>query len=259
MTDPVKTVSDLDTAATARLLLDMIHRQVVHYGLWFNEVRHQMGLETATKILGSAAERSRDIQLKRLSRQLGFEVQDGIPAALLKMPKETLLELMDAIAVNWLANDGVWFQAVEFAHGMNDAKRCNDSCWAQFSPVEAWSIKRLLEMPDKPGLDGLKTALNFRLYARINTQSFVDEGPEGFTFQMNKCRVQSARKRKGLEDYPCKSGGLVEYTYFARTIDARIRTICVACPPDEHPDEWYCAWRFSLAEPAGPVRSVQVR
>jgi hypothetical protein len=254
MADSVKTITELDTEATARLLMDMIHRLIVHYGLWFNEVRHQMGFEKAMDILAQASERSRGVQLKRLSKPLDFDVKKGLPAALLNMPKEALLELMDAIAVNWLANDGVWFQAVEFTHGMNDAKRCNDSCWAQFSPVEAWSIKRLLALSDRPGLDGLKSALNFRLYARINVQSFVDEGPEGFTFQMNKCRVQTARKRKGLDDYPCKSGGLVEYTYFARTIDPRIGTVCVACPPDEHPDEWYCAWRFSIQERALPAK-----
>ena len=39
---------------------------------------------------------------------------------------------------------------------------------------------------------------------------------------------------------------MIEYLSFARAIDPRIRTECVACPPDEHPDEWYCAWRFSL-------------
>jgi hypothetical protein len=58
--------------------------------------------------------------------------------------------------------------------------------------------------------------------------------------------VQAARKRKGLNDYPCKSGGMVEYTYFARSIDERIITECIACPPDAHPDEWYCAWRFRM-------------
>ena len=65
---------------------------------------------------------------------------------------------------------------------------------------------------------------------------------------MNDCRVQSARKRKGLDDYPCKSGGLIEYTTFAESIDPRIKTECIGCPPDPHPDEWFCAWRFSIEE-----------
>ena len=85
-----------------------------------------------------------------------------------------------------------------------------------------------------------------RVYARINRQSFEDDGPRAFIFRMDECRVQVARKRKGLDDYPCKSAGLVEYAYFARAFDARIKTECIGCPPDAHPDDWYCAWRFSL-------------
>jgi hypothetical protein len=240
-------VEDLTQEELSRLVMDMFHRIVVHYGMWFAEVRHQVGMDAALKALGAASERSLGIQLKRLSKQLGFRMQGGVPEPMLKMPKDSLLALLDSVAVNWLANDGVWFQAIEFDHGMNDAKRCNDSCWAHFSPFEAWSIKKLLELPAQPGLSGLRKALQYRLYARINTQSFIEEGSD-LIFQMNACRVQAARNRKGLDDYPCKSGGLVEYAYFARTIDPRISTACISCPPDSHPDEYFCAWRFTLAD-----------
>ena len=248
--EEVYSPKDLSKEGKARLVLDMFHRIMVHHTLWFTEVRHQMGTERALEMLESAREKSYGIQMKRLGKVLGFEMKDGIPAPMLEMSDKELDELVGTVAVNWLANDGVWFLSVEFAHGMNDAKRCNDSCWAHFSPFEAWSIKRFLNLPPNPGLEGLKKALNFRLYGSINVQSFAEEEPESFVFQMNECRVQSARKRKGLEDYPCKTVGLVEYPYFARAVDERIETQCVGCPPDEHPDEWYCAWRFILKSPS---------
>jgi hypothetical protein len=239
-------IDDLDREALVRFLLDIIHRSILHYGLWFAEVRHQMGTARALGILKTAYERSLDIQMNRLAKVFGFELKDGLPKALVEMDRGDLKKLLDGFCANWLANDGVWFQAVEFKDGMNDAKRCNDSVWGQFSPIEAWSIKRLLNLSERPGLDGLKKALNFRIYAQINIQSTIDEGADSIVFRMNECRVQSARKRKGLDDYPCKSAGLVEYTYFARSIDDRIQTECIGCPPDPHPGDWYCAWRFSL-------------
>jgi hypothetical protein len=214
--------------------------------MWYAEVQHQYGREKALEIMTKAYQSSYNIQMKRLSETLGFEMKDDIPAPLLELSQEKLNELKEKIAINWLANDGVWFQAVELSKGMYDAKRCNDSCWGQFSPFEAWSVKRFLNLPENSGLDGLKKALQFRLYATINKQSIIEETPDSFVFQMNDCRVQSARKRKGLEDYPCKSGGLVEYSSFAESIDARIKTECLGCPPDKHPEEWYCAWRFSI-------------
>jgi len=232
----------------ARLAVDMFHRTLVHHIFWFKEVEHQMGWEGALAALSDAYPKSYNIQMNRLGKTLGFEMVNGVPKPLLEMPREKLTDLINNISVNWLANDGIWFQAVEFKDGMNDAKRCNDSCWAWFSPFEAWSIKRYLGLGDLPGLEGLKKALGLRMYARINVQSIIDESPNSIVFQMNDCRVQSARKRQKLDDYPCKSAGLVEYSRFAKTIDPRIKTECVGCPPDAHPDEWFCAWRFILEE-----------
>ncbi len=246
MEDVPTRVQDLDPKAKAALVVDMLTRIVVHYGLWFGEVRHQMGMEKALTAMDKATENSLSIAMKHLSNVLGFELENGIPKALGDMDAETMDRLMAAVAKSWLANDGVWFQAVEFEHGMNDAKRCNDSCWGKFSPYEAHAIKKTLGLGDSSGLEGLKKALNFRMYAFINRQAMVDEGPSSFVFQMSECRVQQARQRKNLDDYPCKSAGLVEYTYFATAIDPRIKTECIGCPPDPHPDDWFCAWRFSM-------------
>jgi hypothetical protein len=235
----------LNKEQKARLLMDFLHRIMIHHAMWFAEVQHQYGREKALEAMKEAYVKSSGIQLNRLAKTLDFEMKDNIPSPLLDLPVEKLDELIESVAVNWLANDGVWFQAVEFKHGLLDAKRCNDTCWAHFSPFEAWSIRNFLDLPENPGLEGLKTALQFRLYATINKQSIVEETPTSFVFRMNECRVQNARKRKGLEDYPCKSGGLVEYTTFAEAIDPMIKTECLSCPPDEHSAEFYCAWRFS--------------
>lgn len=248
MDENVSRIDDLDDKDLARFIVDMFHRTIMHHVMWFKEVEHQMGFDQALEILDSAYRKSYGIQMKRLSKTLGFEMEDGIPAPLAEMPREKLMGLIETLGFNWLANDGIWFQSVEFSSGMDDAKRCNDTCWTRFAPFEAWSIKRFLELPENPGLEGLEKALMFRMYSRINTQSIVKESPNTISFQMNECRVQSARKRKGLPDYPCKSAGLVEYKTFARGIDKRIKTECIGCPPDAHPDEWYCAWRFILEE-----------
>lgn len=248
MTGDAQKPEDLRQEDLARLVIDMFHRTMVHHTLWFCQVEYQMGMTKALNVLMDAWHSSYSIQMKRMAAVLGFEMKDGVPKHLLDMSRENLLNLMDEVGKNWLAGDGTWFQAVESQYGIWDAKRCNDSCWTRFSPFEAWSIKEFLNLPKEAGIEGLKKALQFRLYARINIQSIIDEGVNSIVFQMNDCRVQTARKRRGLEDYPCKSAGLVEYRSFAETIDGRIKTTCVGCPPDHHPDEWFCAWRFTLTQ-----------
>jgi hypothetical protein len=249
MADSAEKMEELDQQELVKLVIDFFHRTMVHHTLWFKEVEHQMGMAKALDVLGAVWDKSSTLQMKRLAEVFGFELENGAPKALAAMPKEKLLQVIGDLGKNWIANDGIWFQEVENRDNLFDAKRCNDSCWTRFSPFEAWSIKRFLKLPEYPGLPGLKKALGFRLYAGINVQTTIEEGTNSLLFQMNNCRVQAARKNRGLADYPCKSAGIVEYGAFASQIDPRIKTTCVACPPDEHPQEWFCAWRFTIEEP----------
>ena len=161
------------------------------------------------------------------------------------LSRQELLELVRNFAKNWLAHDGLWFQAVERAHDLEHAIELDVEVWRRFSAIEAGRIKTFLRLPERPGLEGLRAALEYRFYAVLNRQtSRLEDGV--LRFYMNDCRVQSARKRRGLPDFPCKPVGLVEYTGFARTIDQRIETRCICCPPDDHPADHYCAWEFTL-------------
>lgn len=167
---------------------------------------------------------------------------------LLALPKERLVGMLEDAAKNWLAHDGLWFLAVEEACGMETAIQCDIRAWEQFSAIEARRIMERHNIPAGGGLKALEAALGYRLYAYLNVQETLWVDERTLVFRMNDCRVQAARKRKGLPDFPCKPVGQVEYEVFARTIDPRIRTRCIACPPDPHPEEYWCAWEFTLGE-----------
>jgi hypothetical protein len=239
-------IAETDQETLVQLVVDALRRTVVHYGHWFAQVEHQLGMEKALAVEEDVWRASLANQVQRLGKTLDFPVEDGIPAVLNSFSKETLIDLLEKLGVNWLANDGIWFQAVERRFGMNDAKRCNDSCWTRYSPFEAERIKKILKLPENGGIPALQKALAFRMYALINEQSVEQVDENCIIFRMNKCRVQAARQRRGLPDYPCKSVGLVEYPYFASAIDRRIQTECIGCPPDPHPEGWFCAWKFTL-------------
>lgn len=162
-----------------------------------------------------------------------------------RMPREDLAKLVETFAKNWLAHDGSWFLAAEEKLGMDAAIELDRESWRRFSAVEARRIMEVFDIPASGGLQALERALSYRLYAAVNRQS-VSWTPEGMEFRMIECRVQIARRRKGLPDFPCKSVGIVEYAEFARAIDPRIRTECLACPPDKTGDAC-CVWRFTLA------------
>jgi hypothetical protein len=154
--------------------------------------------------------------------------------------------MLEDAAKNWLAHDGLWFLAVERAHDMPTAIELDRRAWEQFTVIEAKRIMKRQGISPGSGLEGLKKALGFRLYAYLNEQEIVEETATSFVFRMNRCRVQTARHRDGRPDFPCKSVGIVEYANFARTIDERIKTECICCPPDDHPDTYFCAWKFTV-------------
>lgn len=164
------------------------------------------------------------------------------------LSKEELLNFIPDLAKNWLAHDGLWFLGVEKKYGIESAIEIDKSAWEKFTVIEAERIMKRLGIAPDSGIPGLIQALKFRLYAFINKQEIVEISDKRCVLRMNNCRVQEARKRKGLPDFPCKPVGIVEYSYFAKTIDSRIKTSSICCPPDTHPTEYFCAWEFVLKE-----------
>ncbi|MCX5867672.1 MAG: DUF6125 family protein [Proteobacteria bacterium] len=164
------------------------------------------------------------------------------------MSKDMLIEILGDFAANWLAHDGSWFLAAEKEHGLDKAISLDREAWREFSPVEARRIMKRHGIAAGGGLGALKKALGLRMYALLNKQEITDETPGSFVFRMVDCRVQSARRRKKLTDFPCQSVGVVEYAEFAKAIDPRIKCECIACPPDDVKRDYFCAWRFSLGE-----------
>lgn len=161
------------------------------------------------------------------------------------LTREQLETLCQDYAKNWLAMDGLWFQAAERHYGMDQAMEQDIEVWRAFTVGEARRIKALLQLPDRAGVEGLRRALALRLYARLNRDECIIEG-DTLTYRVLDCRVQTARRRKGMEFHPCRPVGLVEYAGFARVIDDRFTLEAVSCFPQITDPDCACAWRFSL-------------
>ncbi|MHA2273824.1 MAG: DUF6125 family protein [Candidatus Hodarchaeales archaeon] len=169
-----------------------------------------------------------------------------MPIDLASFSREDLIKLVKMYAKGWLAMDGCWFLGIEEEKGLETAMHYDTKAWERFAPIEAKRIMKEFNIPQNGGLDSLEKTLNLRLYAQLNDQMMERPDSHTLIFKMNGCRVQDARTRDGRPDFPCKEIGLVEYSRFASTVDSRITTECIACPPDAHPKEWWCAWKFTL-------------
>jgi len=173
--------------------------------------------------------------------------EEALLAATKGLSRDELVNWLGDAAKLWLAHDGLWFQAVERARGLEEAVACDEEAMALWTVLEARRVAQRLGLGPSGGLEALEAALRGRLYALLNHQETRREG-DRLIFTMKTCRVQDARNRKGLPPFPCRSVGILEYQGFARTIDPRIRTRCRHCPPDETPPGEWCSWEFELGE-----------
>ncbi|MGI5850399.1 MAG: DUF6125 family protein [Christensenellales bacterium] len=163
-----------------------------------------------------------------------------------ELSRQDLLALNEIYAKNWLAHDGSWFLSIEEKYGIDKAIEMDRESWRKFTVVEARRLIQFLELGENSGLDGLEKALAFRLYASLNEDSIIRKDQNTLVYKVKTCKVQYARKRKGLEYFPCKSVGIVEYGLFAKTIDQRIETEALSCHPDVTEPNNNCIWRFTL-------------
>lgn len=130
---------------------------------------------------------------------------------------------------------------------METAIDLDGRAWERFAVAEARRIMSAFGIAPGGGLEALERALGLRMYALINSQrSEWSADRSKLRFFMDACRVQVTRRGKGLPDFPCKSVGIKEFTAFAATVDERIQTRCLHCPP-EAPEGLFCGWEFSLA------------
>jgi len=167
--------------------------------------------------------------------------------AIEKLSREDMLKLIRVYAKNWLAHDGCWFLAAERKYGMDTAMELDAESWRQFAVVEAKRIMKEFGIEANGGLQALARALQFRLYAAINRQEVEWVDDNTMIFRMVECRVQQRRGEKRRPVFPCKSVGIVEFSQFAKTVDQRIETRCLACPPDKV-NGFYCGWEFTVAK-----------
>jgi ubiquinone/menaquinone biosynthesis C-methylase UbiE len=197
--------------------------------------------------LGLAEERRTTGQLHDIS-VLRVPQTPRVSPAFASLDRHGLLRALEVFAANWLAHDGCWFLAAEERLGMETAMDLDAASWRRFAAAEARRIMAAFGIPPRGGLESLRRALAYRMYSFINPWR-TEAAPDGhgLRFFMESCRVQDTRHRKGLPDFPCKRVGQVEFETFAHTVDPRIQTTCVHCPPDREA-EGHCAWEFRLVD-----------
>jgi len=164
-----------------------------------------------------------------------------------KMAEPELRKYIEFLLWHYRVADAFWFIYVGEQFDQSTSERINERVWAKAGGMGAKDIISRFNIKEK-GLKGFAKAIRFFPWVIIGELQVQEFGKE-VIITAPACSTQVARLKRGLNEFDCKEMHRGEFTSFANEVDDRIRVECIFAPPDIHPDDMFCKWRFFLEEP----------
>jgi len=166
---------------------------------------------------------------------------------LMKLPKETLAEMVEAGGRNCWSVQNHWMEYMLRQYGNDAAARADEELFQRFTRSMTYRSKRILNIEG----DDIPAFLKVLTFFPMQTpdSEVVQVNDRTVVLRVSSCTMVRERTQRGLPLLPCKPAGIGCFATLATMVNRDAKVRCVFCPPDEIPPDAVCQWEFEFPTP----------